>query len=221
MGRMRLKVHKRWATRTYNPPLAGHCAYQEVLRAAGMDARLGKVEWLRLRVADLVEDACLKNERIAGLAVRHVVADSGVCLRAYLAATRWDMWASQVEVACVAKVCNVHMLVNLLEGIVEVVGEKHLALKYVLKYSMNHFTLAKLRGKRDMRKHATTCMRAGMQMAWTWDQGENPPASSTQLPAGVLHDEQSDGAAGDHTQHDALYPQDIVVDLTGLHLHGL
>ena len=42
-----------------------------------MDTSLSSVMWLRQRVSDLVEDAFVNNEVIAGLEDRQVVADSG------------------------------------------------------------------------------------------------------------------------------------------------
>ena len=71
------------------------------------------------------------------------------------------MWASQVEVTCVVRVCNVHVLVNLPEGLLDV-GERDLALCYVLKYYKSHFTLAKLHVKKTVRGHTSTCKRVGM-----------------------------------------------------------
>ena len=96
-GASRVRKHKRVYTKWFDPKRQGHCAYEAVLRAAGVRVDMDSIQALRMATAKMVELAVLNDENIAGIAVRDLVAKEGLTLAAYKAQVERDMWASPVE----------------------------------------------------------------------------------------------------------------------------
>ena len=96
------------------------------------------VQDLRDQVACAFEEAFLKDSVIAGYSVRDLVAKSEHNLRSYVAALRWNLLASPVEVAIAADICKVSVLVSI-EGQIIHVGQK--GASYMMRLKSEHYTL--------------------------------------------------------------------------------
>ena len=102
--------HKKRVTMCYDPNLASEFGNQCMLRATGMQPTQTKFAWLREQVAERLKKARLMDETIAGIKVHDVLRMEGMTLKAYLAATRSSMWASQIELEIGARVLSVAVL---------------------------------------------------------------------------------------------------------------
>ena len=165
-GSRRVCAHRRCVTCCYNPCLPNECGYQCMLRASGMPPSKDNVAWLRNRVAERVEEARLSGERLGGMDVHEVMRAEEMSLKAYLAATKSSMWASQVELHAAAQILDTPVMymsgrvsMNLGEGIP----------KFAIKKMQHHYVLARIH-----KLHGRVCkspapLRAGMHASWTWE----------------------------------------------------
>ena len=108
-GLSRVRKHRRAYTKMYDPKRHGHCAYEAVIRAVGVEVTRDTIQSLRSATAKMVELAVLQDEVIAGISARDLVSREGLTLAAYKAQVEDSMWASPVEAACAATVMGISL----------------------------------------------------------------------------------------------------------------
>ena len=96
-GLMRVKAHRSPMILQHNPALPGHCGHQCVLRAASKKTAMRAIMTLRTTVAQELEQARTRDECIAGIRVRDLIAKKGLTLQTHLRALRTHLWTSKVE----------------------------------------------------------------------------------------------------------------------------
>ena len=142
-GSRRFAWHRRLSTCIMDPSMPNHCAYQCVLKAAGITPTKKAVSNLRSMTADKIYEAYINYDRIAGLDVRGTVQASDLTLEAYLASIRHSQWASAVEAAAAAQVFQVAMAIKT-DDVQVIIGSQ---VKHCMKLRKCHWRLYRSRIK--------------------------------------------------------------------------
>ena len=175
-GGRRYKQHVRSCTRSFNPRLPHHCAYQCVLRAALLPEGARQVHQLREATADMLFKMYVNYEMVHGMNVRDVVAASGQTLAAYVADVRNTQWASSLEVAIASDIVGARLAIDV-GGSMTLLSRRP---SYMIKLMKKHWTLhrvhrlSKVRHQHDRTRDA---QRGGM---WTWEETEEQPQQGHQ-----------------------------------------
>ena len=138
-GGRRLRQHARSCTRTHNPVLPHHCAYQCLLKAANSGVAKDKISSLRKQTAHRVYHAYVNGAVVHGIDARDVVASTGCTLSAYLADVEHEQWASPLEVALAADSLNLKMMIVHPYGKISM----HERPTHIVKLKNQHWTLHK------------------------------------------------------------------------------
>ena len=168
-GASRVRKHKRAYTKWFDPKRQGHCAYEAVIKAAGVEVTLDAIRALRLATAKMVELAVLNDEIIAGISVRDLVIKEGLTLAAYKAQVEGDMWASPVEAACAATVMGVS-LYHVYKNVCMKIG--HGPCAGVIRLANKHYVLHKLH-RQVKEKGDMAYSRGGMRQGDSWTQWQD------------------------------------------------
>ena len=179
-GLRRWSSHRRATTRIFDPSLPNECAYQCLLRVAKMSVKSRNVKVLRARTAELIQEAFMKEETIAGLYVPFFIQESGMSLLNYVEAVSRSQWASVLEVACAAKVLEVDVSIKTPDAVVNI-GEPS---RNCIKLMGCHWTLHKVRSLcKSVVPGFMQIQRGGMQNTWDWEhelQIHQQPSQSAQ-----------------------------------------
>ena len=188
-GKRRFATHRRLSTCMLDRSMPNQCAYQCVLRAAGMAVTMKAVMQLRASTADMIYDAYINYEEIAGINVREIVQASDLTLSAYLTSIRNSQWASVAEAAAAPQVCQVDMAIQT-EDVYVLSG---LQPRHCMKLRKCHWRLYRSRSKTSKPSHVkVSSHRGGMpslqgdsnsagsppdtpipeSQLWTWEQSE-------------------------------------------------
>ena len=163
-GRQRLASHTRKSTRTYNPKLPHHCAYQCLLKVAGLSVKPAKVMELRSSTADALYVAYTESQVLYGIDARETVQASGHTLRAYMADIRHQQWASALEVALAANILDISLFIMDGQQMIKI-GNKP---AFAIRLCASHWTLMKMHkvSPTDAPDEDVDMLRGGM---WTWE----------------------------------------------------
>ena len=110
--RSRMKNHVRLMTRSHDPGSANHSRYASCLRVAKVIPTLTKIMALRDKVANAFRDFCLRNELVAGVLPRDLLANEGKNLASCMADIKHRQWASKIETCLAEETLNVQVNVD-------------------------------------------------------------------------------------------------------------
>ena len=74
-----------------------------------MHVNAATVRWLRSQVAAVMYEACIHDQSLGGLRVKGLIQEQQETLAAYIAATKWNRWASLAEIHAGAKVLGLNV----------------------------------------------------------------------------------------------------------------
>ena len=148
-------------TLRHDPKEAGHCAYSCVIAAAGKKPTLRLIRDLRQQVAMRLRDMHVQNLHVADMPIRELIRLSEHNLASYVAATAWDMWASQYEIMIACEIMKVGAYIR--------VGEQKLCVRqddqkvrWCIRYKNKHYTLHRINVKGSRASKEAPVMRGGM-----------------------------------------------------------
>ena len=185
--------HRKHVTRVFNPGFPDDCAFTCILRAAGVRVTKHAIDDLRVKTAEKIYTAYIKDETHGAMRARDLVQSSGHSLSAYLALLRWNMWASPLEVILAAQVLDVHIAVSV-GGALMCYGTSP---KFLVRLAKHHYTLHALwkpmkpkgrvpAGRGGMMGPSGSASSSSTTVPWTWQHTQPNTVSILSLPPAAL-----------------------------------